>query len=798
MSFDAIELALGHMTDFAEFERLATEVMYLEGWDDIRPLGGKGDLGQDAVSERFYGQSNIQRTVFQYTLQQYLPDKVKATIVKLLRNDIDFTELVIVTPRPISAERIIKMKRTARTDHSIALDVYEGETIRSRLADLNNGLFHRHFPDLRVQLEDITRSGERLAAPETHLERTLLQVSLALTFRAGAPRARKSLFDHFVLAVIVDQDDGIIPLDMLHEKCAAGVDGDNRFSNEQIHAAVRRLAKKGLVSHAKGTVRASEDAISEIAAGAMRLSEATTNFATDILAEVVEARGQAVDDRAAQRILRNVRAGLVEVARARAATWGKMDFRDSSVLDIVRRQLDEDVADLVVAAMADALRAPTQTQAETIARWTQAYVGLALMGFDPVLGSFQESQFSNKIFFLDTDIVLEAIVPDGIRSRGIGDLLVALAERRCRLIVPESVVDECIRHAALSRRTYEYFGDGLMQLGAGVVEERVWNVFVKGYYYSRTKGRSGQLETYERYLANYYEKRSPRSFFVQVIRERLPEQVEIQPADLGLPSGLDPEDVERFTAALQEDLAARSKKAQYRRADEERALAETDARLYLSALKMNSIDESQDRAVLGGTCYLLTETLRYERVADSVGVQTRVSVRPGVLGSILDTIGVSRMSPATFVQLFDNPLLDRAVGAAWSDVEKLMRSGVDLRGMSLARLRFDLEQVFHERLTKLEEAEGAADGPGKGGESADRRFLELLKSAKSRGYALIPEVAGIWERVVGGEQRVEELENTLDEAMGTNRKLEEKISFFGRRRQRYLRRFGRRQKKRKK
>ena len=85
MSFDAIELALDRMTDFIAFERLATELMYLEGWYDIKPLGGTADLGQDAVSERFFGQAVSQRTVFQYTLQHYLPGKVTATIEEATR-----------------------------------------------------------------------------------------------------------------------------------------------------------------------------------------------------------------------------------------------------------------------------------------------------------------------------------------------------------------------------------------------------------------------------------------------------------------------------------------------------------------------------------------------------------------------------------------------------------------------------------------------------------------------------------------------------------------------------------------
>ena len=59
MSLDAIELALDRMTDFTGFERLATELMYLEGWYDIKPLGGTGDMGQDAVSERFFGEKRF-------------------------------------------------------------------------------------------------------------------------------------------------------------------------------------------------------------------------------------------------------------------------------------------------------------------------------------------------------------------------------------------------------------------------------------------------------------------------------------------------------------------------------------------------------------------------------------------------------------------------------------------------------------------------------------------------------------------------------------------------------------------
>jgi hypothetical protein len=127
VSLDLIDLALDRMTDFAEFERLATEVMYLDGWHDIKPLGGTADLGVDAASERFFRQADVERTVFQYTLQEYLPGKISETITKLRDNKIEFSELILVTPHAISSEAQIKMKRESRAKHAVTLDIYEGD-----------------------------------------------------------------------------------------------------------------------------------------------------------------------------------------------------------------------------------------------------------------------------------------------------------------------------------------------------------------------------------------------------------------------------------------------------------------------------------------------------------------------------------------------------------------------------------------------------------------------------------------------------------------------------------------------
>ena len=790
MSFDAIELALDRMTDHTAFERLATELMYLEGWYDINPLGGTADMGQDAVSERFFGQAASQRTVFQYTLQHYLPGKVTATIEKLRANNIAFFELIVVTPHSISSETQIKMQRAARSEHSISLNIFDRKTLLSRLADLDNGIFHRHFPNIKAQVDDIVRSATRAAIPQMNLERTLLQVSLALTFRQGALRVRKSLLDHFVLAVLLDEEGPSVQLDVLARHCAEALPADASLPAAQVHAAVARLVKSDLLLQTGQSVRASERAVIEVATSTLRLSEATDTFAADILATLNEARGQRVADADARRIVRNIRAALLEIARSRAATLDGTTPLYDEVPVIVRGQLDSDMGDLLVAALADALRAPTDSQAETIAHWTQAYLGLALMGLDPVLNDFQASRFPAKTFLLDTDIVLEAIVTDGTRSAGILDVLSSLAQRQCRLVVPDSVVDECVKHAARSETTYRYFGNGLIQLTPAAVEERVWNAFVKGYYYAVVRGRIAKSVTYREYLANFYEEKTPSQFFCAVITDVLPDEVEILPIDFGRHRPLNDAEVDRLADALQQDLAERSKKARYRTVEEEKVLARTDATLYLSALSMNPPDKTAHQHVLGGTCYLLTETARYERVAQLVGIPTKVTVRPSTVAGILSFVGAA-ISSTEFVQLFDNPLLDRAVSAVWPDMEKLMRSGVDLRAKSLVRLRFDVNHAFHECLMAVERAQDAEEQDSKVEASSDERFMELIESAARRGYTLIPEVAAIRDRIGSGDKRVEELQQLLDEEMSANTELEKGIVFFGKRRQKYLRRMGR-------
>lgn len=151
----------------------------------------------------------------------------------------------------------------------------------------------------------------------------------------------------------------------------------------------------------------------------VRLNEATTSFAADIIGNVRQALHIPLNAEVERRTARNTREVLVEIARSRAGADDSV-LLNEQVAELAKHQLTQKVGEALIAALADALRSPSEKQADTLARWTQAYVAFVVMGLDSTLNAFQASRFGKKTFILDTDIVLEALVADGPRSPGSG------------------------------------------------------------------------------------------------------------------------------------------------------------------------------------------------------------------------------------------------------------------------------------------------------------------------------------------------------------------------------------------
>jgi len=328
-----------------------------------------------------------------------------------------------------------------------------------------------------------------------------------------------------------------------------------------------------------------------------------------------------------------------------------------------------------------------------------------------------------------------------------------------------------------------------------LVDEVVWNVFVKGYYYGRKENTISSKTSYPEYLRNYYEPRSPESFFIDIIETTFPEGTEIAELESLLSDEL-PDDLMKSMSDTLMEIHSSTLKSKYRSQEDELQLAKTDARLFLTALyKSQSSGEITDE-ILGGCCYLITSSSRYIRATKNIGIRDVVTARPQTLVALLDVIGGIKIEPQDFVRLFENPLLINAVRQAWDDVEVLLDSGVDLRDRSLPRLRWDLDQGLHSKISALAEAELRAETAEEAAIiTADSKFTELLKSASSRGYKSIPELEAFLRALEVKDLKVEEMEQAYNELLQRFGELETGIAHFGKRKQHYLKRVARQQEK---
>lgn len=800
MSLDIIEIALDELTDHADFEKLASEIMRDEGYPNIKPLGGVADDAQDAIQESFFISEGRIRVVFQYTLQENLASKFKETASKLKKAGINYQELVIVTPRKITSDRQNKMTREFRRDEGIALKVFERKTIVNRLADYSNGIFHRHFPNIEKQLDELKLRQPLLSSSKLSLlESSMLKASISFTFHKKTPRAKKAIFDYLILGLILENSSGDLTIDALCDKYSNIICGE-KPDKAQVEAAINRLKTKKLVEIKGEGLKPSTLAIHTTASGTIQVNEITKSLISDIIDEMRSIAGVKFSEQDEQKIARNTRDVLakhfqlfgIELANLVLSESTPRPVYHESVGDLIKtakRQLPQEIGELLISTISQTFKKPTEEQAIALTDWALAYLGVEIMNLDPTLREFQATIFRNKIFVLDTDFILDCLVKECPLSNIYMNLIRTLKRLGCRVIIPDSCLEECIKHASYSQKTYYYFGRKLLSLTDSFIDEKVGNVFVKGYYYGIKNGGIQINAKFDDYIENYYESRAPYKFLKDVIHISFPEGIEI--LDLGtLHSGKISDEV---LGKLHDELLAlilRSKKSEYRKKEENEELAKTDAKLFLDVVYLNQKD-AVFGSILGGSCYLITASGRYLRSAGKIGLKDVVTTRPQSLIGILDLIGDINISPSEFVDLFENPLLIYAVTQAWDDVQELVNSGIDLQGKSISRLRWDLDQGLHEKIVALKEADERAETTEDAEGESDSVYIKLIKSADSCGYGRIPELKSIMQDLERSEKGKNDISKKFEELACKYKDLEEAITHFGKKKQRYLRRLAR-------
>ncbi|MEE9552807.1 MAG: hypothetical protein V3W18_00810 [candidate division Zixibacteria bacterium] len=806
MSLDIVEIALDNMTDFNDFEKLASEIMRDEGYPEIIPLGGKSDLGRDAIEERFLRCDSKILTVFQYTLQLNISLKIKETIEKLAEADISFGELVIVTPRKISTQRQDDLIDHARRKFGVNLRIFERKTLVNRLSNYDNGIFNRHFPNIEQQLLEIkTNFNSLVSEQESELETSLLRAAISLTFNRDSEKARNSIFDQLTLSIVLDHYPDFLNKTGVFEKLSEII-SLNKPSNQQLVVSLQRLHSNGFISYLKDSIRPTKLAINTRKAIMVEVNEATNSLISDIVGKVTDLYEGSLKNDDENILIRNAKNTLMQYFRLYGLELSHNflhENKNASLFfdtpDIIFKEANQNLTPklgtALMNAIGDLFAHPPIDHINTLAHWSLAFIGIQIMNLDPMLHELEKSCFSKKTFILDTDFVLDCIVLENPKNSIYLQLVNDLLNIGCTVIIPDAVITECITHAEISNRTFSYFSDSLFGYDASFVEEMVWNAFVKGYYYSNRDKNSPARSSYANYLSNYYDKKRPGAYFNDVISNILPEKLVIKNPTTLLSNEIPEKELKEFQKQIL-GLMSQTKKDFYRSEQERQDLAETDARFFLTALYLNRDDDKHttNDMIFGGLFYILTTSTKHIKAALRAGIKDVVTVQPQSIISILEVIGISSGEPAEIISLFENPFLIRAVMESKDEVKKLVESGLDLRDKSLVRLRWDLDDIFHAKLALIDQLDSLTVSAEESdmANSGEDEYLKLIGDAIGRGYKLNPVIRSLFDRLRAAELNAVKKEVEINQLKTDFETIETKFEEFGKRKQRFLRRFARR------
>lgn len=434
----------------------------------------------------------------------------------------------------------------------------------------------------------------------------------------------------------------------------------------------------------------------------------------------------------------------------------------------------------MVYSIGEIIKKPTDEQAEVLANWAKAYIGVQIMGLDPKLRNIQVTELSKKSFVIDTDFLLYTIVDHTTLSSIYRQIIKELQALRCKIIIPFEVVLEVIKHAEFSERNYNYFRNAFDAVDEVIVEEKIGNIYVKGYYNAVLSGPIDSKQvSFNDYLSNFYDSNYPIKFLQEVIKNSIEGEYKILEISEISNEPIDSSKLQELTDAIYNETN-KTFKSNYRTDEENKEVAETDAKLYLTLNNLNSKSERNSGEVFSGTHYLLTSSTRAIRCAWRQGYKHNVIAKPNTILSLLERIGKFHSTAKEIVNLFENPFLVEAVNNSWDDIKSLIEAGISLRGKNVVRLKWDLDEEIK---TFLKGQANLGSEIDISEESKVDSYINFIKSFKSKGFKLIPETEMLL-------RKFEALEEEIAEKKITQEKLNEEIEKFGKRRQNYLDRIG--------
>jgi hypothetical protein len=142
MAADPLVYCLEQLTDYDQFERLCHDLMALDGYRGIEPLGGTKDKGRDAI--HVDRTSNNEVTIFAYSVREDWRNKLDQDSEKIRNHGHTCQRLAFLCTSHFTAGERDKAVNHIRTTYGWTLELYGLERLRTMLATTHRQLVAQH------------------------------------------------------------------------------------------------------------------------------------------------------------------------------------------------------------------------------------------------------------------------------------------------------------------------------------------------------------------------------------------------------------------------------------------------------------------------------------------------------------------------------------------------------------------------------------------------------------------------------------------------------------------------------
>ena len=413
----------------------------------------------------------------------------------------------------------------------------------------------------------------------------------------------------------------------------------------------------------------------------------------------------------------------------------------------------------ILLSIGNVIAHPTEEQHTTLDTMARSLITMQLLASDPLLANFKHSVIGRKVFVLDTDFVLYLITDNGERSVQYKRLLKVLTNCNCKIYIPTEVLTEIFDHAVAATKKYNFVRSFIENGKEQWVENGIKNIFVEAYY--KNKNANGE-KSWHVFISNYYDKERGCKYTIDVVKECLSGYKNIfigsMPYDNDIYDSDKEEDISLRNQLFEKALEATHNTEKAGRRDEikNETIARTDTKLYLSVRDLNikererngNKDERAD--LLEYKYYVITNTFRIYPCAAELNLKEKVFCTPMAMMAYMVEAGFYDENKPDVLSLFENTFFAYIANESWRDTENLLKTGIDFKGKSIVRLRYDLQDNIQKLLTAV---------PG----SDD--YKTNVSEVKNKGYSFVEPIEythNLEKQNADKDNRIAQLEDEIN------------------------------------